>query len=134
MHGVDARCNTLLLVTADRQLQHGLASVLEAQGFACIRAANGSVGAEMFRGISPPDAVVVDDDFLAGTDPLEFFRSFDGEDRESPMGFVLVSSGRFAELIPNGWESRLEILWMPFQMDDLLRAVNRALGVRALAG
>ena len=134
MHGVDARCNTLLLVTADRQLQHGLASVLEAQGFACIRAANGSVGAEMFRGISPPDAVVVDDDFLAGTDPLVFFRSFDGEDGESRMGFVLVSSGRFAELIPNGWEARLEILWMPFQMDDLLRAVNRALGVRALPG
>ena len=132
MHGADARRTTLLLVTADPQLQHGLVGVLEARGYSCIRAANGGAGAELFRGIQPPDAVLFDDDFLAGTDPLDFFRSFDDGDGGSRTGFVLISTGRFAELIPNGWETRLEILWMPFEVNDLLRAVNRALGIRVL--
>lgn len=131
MYGDDARRTTLLVATG-RELLPSLAAALEAKGFACIRAASSSLALDMLTGLPRPEVVILDDDFLAGVDAREFFRSFDGNGNGAthPTGFVLVSTGRFAELIPSGWETRMQRLWIPFEMEDLLRAVNRALNGR----
>ena len=115
---------TVLLIDDDPDLRSVLAGSLEALGYDVVQAADGSSGLDMLAE-RQPDVLVIDFAMpgMNGADVARVAR-----DRRPDMPIVLTSGYADSDAIDRAVGPNAKVLRKPFRIDELLAAVNEALG------
>ena len=113
----------LLLVEDDEFVAAGLISLLELEGFVVHTVAHGLAVVDTIRSFDPE--VVILDLTLPDVDGVEVFRRLRKRWPELP---VIFSTGHGSNVIAELKAKRVDILWKPYEIGELLSALQRVTG------
>jgi CheY-like chemotaxis protein len=120
----------ILVVDDDANLRSLLRTLLEDAGFTVIEATNGGAAIQAYR--RQPADVVLCDLFMPDRDGLEVIR--DLREAFPEVKIISMSGGGFGnsvDMLPVAKHfGAAEILYKPFEQEDVLAAIHRVLGSR----
>jgi two-component system, NtrC family, response regulator AtoC len=121
---------TVLVVDDDRTIRRNLVQFLESEGYQALEAANGDEALASIR-TTDPDAVLLDLK-MPGRDGLEVLRELGSILADLPV-IVVTAFGGSAAAIEAMRRGAYDYLSKPFDLDEILLTLRRALRQRALA-
>ncbi len=121
---------TVLVVDDDRTIRRNLVQLLQSEGYQALEAANGDEALASIR-TSGPDAVLLDLK-MPGRDGLEVLSELGSVLADLPV-IVVTAFGGSAAAIEAMRRGAYDYLSKPFDLDDVLLTLRRALRQRALA-
>ncbi|HEY7555560.1 MAG TPA: response regulator [Candidatus Binatia bacterium] len=121
----ESKPKTLLIVEDDEAVRRGIVEVVEGCGWDVLEASNGIHGLALFRDNLPD--VVLTDVLMAG---LDGFQLTAGIKAINPQAAVIVMTAFNAPHLREKMHSvgASEFLCKPFELEELLAALNRSLG------
>jgi CheY-like chemotaxis protein len=121
----ESKPKTLLIVEDDEAVRRGIVEVVEACGWDVLEASNGIHGLALFRDNLPD--VVLTDVLMAG---LDGFQLTAGIKSINPQATVIIMTAFNAPHLREKMHSvgASEFLCKPFELEELLAALNRSLG------
>jgi DNA-binding NtrC family response regulator len=120
----------ILVVDDDGAIRRNLTRLLASEGFATLEAENGEVGLNRINS-DQPDAVLLDLK-MPGVDGMAVLKSLGERLQELPV-IVVTAFGGSAPAIEAMKEGAYDYLSKPFDLDEVLLTLRRALRQRALA-
>jgi two-component system response regulator AtoC len=121
---------TILVADDDRTIRRNLVRLLEAEGFRTLTAADGDAALALIRA-EDPDAVLLDLK-MPGSDGLAVLNELGPALAELPV-LVLTAFGGSAAAIEAMRRGAYDYISKPFDLDELVLTLRRALRQRALA-
>jgi two-component system response regulator AtoC len=122
---------TILVADDDRTIRRNLVRLLEAEGFRTLAAADGNEALERIAA-EGPDAVLLDLK-MPGRDGLEVLAALGPEELGTLPVIVLTAFGGSAAAIEAMRRGAYDYLAKPFDLDEVVLTLRRALRQRALA-
>ena len=120
----------VLVADDDRTIRRNLVKLLESEGFTALEAADGDRALESIR-VHAPDAVLLDLK-MPGRDGLEVLNELGSALADLPV-IVVTAFGGSSAAIEAMRRGAYDYLSKPFDLDELLLTLKRALKQRALA-
>lgn len=118
----------ILVIDDDPDVRGSLSRVLTRAGYEVVSAADGTAGIELQH--NQPADVIITDIFMPGLDGLQTIRQLKKEG--SAVRIIAVSGGDRTGTVDLKEHARLmgafKVLSKPFEMQDVLAAVQEALG------
>ena len=130
MTNPDPDLETILVADDDRTIRRNLVRLLEAEGFRTLAAADGNEALALIRA-EDPDAVLLDLK-MPGRDGLDVLGALGPALAELPV-IVLTAFGGSAAAIEAMRRGAYDYLSKPFDLDEVLLTLRRALRQRVLA-